>query len=340
MTILSQPIKHPFEVRPQGLYCKAGDFYIDAWQPVPLCVVTHAHGDHARYGHGRYIASEDSLEILQHRLGAKIAICSLPYGQKMKLGDCWISLHPAGHILGSAQIRIETVKGVFVVSGDYKRASDTTCKPFEVVPCDLFVTESTFGLPIYQWEDSEIIGKKIFDWWQENRAEGHPSVLFCYALGKAQRILSLLKKWTDENVCLHGALVPLTKIYADKGISMVPFSAVGEQKKSSFSQDLILAPPSAAGSLWLKRFPNFRTGFASGWMLVRGTRRRKGMDRGFVLSDHADWNSLVQTIIDTGASKILTTHGNTDVLAKYLREEKSIDAWELKGLESIDEDEE
>lgn len=330
----------PFVVQPEGLYCTEGEFHIDAMRPVPLCVVTHGHGDHARWGHEKYIATVDSEEILKHRLGDHIQLKSLQYGEKIKLGKAWVSLHPAGHILGSAQVRIEIGNKVYVVSGDYKRAKDPTCLPFEVVECDLFITESTFGLPIYRWENPDIIAKQIYQWWQTNREENHPSILFCYALGKAQRILSMLKTMTEEKVYLHGAILPLTDIYAKKGISMVPFAPVSEkEKKDSFKGDLILAPPSAAGSLWLKRFPSFRTAAASGWMQVRGMRRRKGMDQGFILSDHADWDDLLLTVQQTKASVILTTHGSTQPLAEYIKEKLSLDARELYGLQMVDEDE-
>lgn len=334
------PRKFPLEVKPQGLYCSAGDFFIDASRPVPLCIVTHGHGDHARFGHKQYIAANDSLEILQHRLGENVPVQAISYNHKIKLGECWVSLHPAGHILGSAQIKIETSQGVFVISGDYKTATDATCQPFEPIECDVFVTESTFGLPVYHWENNDTIGKEIYDWWQENSAQGFPSVLFCYALGKAQRILSLLASYSDQPVYLHGAILPLAQVYAQKGISMIPFLPIPEKSKvQSFSKDLILAPPSAIGTPWLKRFPLHRNGAASGWMQVRGMRRRRSLDRGFVLSDHADWDGLIQTIEQTKASKVLTAHGYSDILAKYLREERGIEARELKGLESSDEGE-
>ncbi|MCE2983930.1 MAG: MBL fold metallo-hydrolase, partial [Parachlamydia sp.] len=186
-------MKSVFEVRAEGLYCKPGGFYIDAWEPVNHCIVTHAHSDHARFGHGLYQATPETCAILQHRLGPDCPLALLPYHQKIKMKDCWVSLHPAGHILGSAQVRIETEKGVSVVSGDYKRAADPTCEPFELVECDTFVTESTFGLPIYKWEPSEKIAYEIVDWWKENSSNGFASVLFCYALGKAQRLLGLLR---------------------------------------------------------------------------------------------------------------------------------------------------
>jgi putative mRNA 3-end processing factor len=330
--------KLPLEVKSEGLYCKEGDFFIDAWKSVPISIITHAHGDHAYWGHKHYIVSSDSQEIIRHRLG-NISLQALVYGEKIKIKNCWVSLHPAGHILGSSQVRIETKHSVTVISGDYKRALDKTCEPFEVIECDLFVTESTFGLPIYHWQENQIIARQIFDWWEENKANKHPSVLFCYSLGKAQRILSLLAPFTDQTVYLHGAIQPLAEIYAQKKIPMIPFEPVSSKEKGhSFHNDLILAPPSAAGSLWLKRFPHFRTGAASGWMQVRGTRKRKNMDSGFVLSDHADWDDLIKTVQETKASKILTTHGSTFVLAKYLKENFAIDARELKGLETIDDE--
>lgn len=334
-------MKIPLTVRKEGLYCPAGDFYIDAWSPVPVCVVTHGHGDHARYGHQHYIASSDGVEILRHRLGQAISLQALGYGEKVKRGNAWISLHPAGHILGSVQVRIETAEGVTVVSGDYKRARDPTCPPFEVVPCDCFVTESTFALPIFRWEKSEMTAAKIYKWWQENSRQDAPSVLFCYALGKAQRLLALLAPLTSQPIYLHGAIYPLAAIYAKKGIHLGHFLPISEkEKKGSFTHDLILAPPSAAGSLWLKRFPGFRTAAASGWMQVRGTRRRKNLDQGFVLSDHADWDALMATVKETQASQILTAHGNTTPLAKYLSEVSGLKARELKGLELASEGEE
>ncbi|KIC74877.1 hypothetical protein DB41_IB00100 [Neochlamydia sp. TUME1] len=332
-------MKIPLEVRREGLYCCPGQFYIDAWKPVPLSIITHAHGDHAYRGHQHYITSKDSKDLLLHRLGSHISLQVLSYGEKIKIKDCWVSLHPAGHILGSSQIRIETNNTVTVISGDYKRALDPTCQPFETLECDIFVTESTFGLPIYRWQDSLEIAKEMFEWWEQNKANNHPSIIYSYSLGKAQRILSLLKSFTDQSAYLHGAMMSLTKIYAEKGIEMLPFIACSEQPKGyTFSKDLILAPPSAAGSPWLKRFPHFRAAAASGWMLVRGARKRKGMDQGFVLSDHADWEGLIQTIKQSQAKVVLTTHGSTDVLAKYLREQLHVDARELRGLDVLEEE--
>ena len=324
----------------KGLFCITGNFFIDAWSPVPICVITHGHGDHAYRGHGLYIGTPETIKIIQYRLGKETLCQSLEYHQKIKLGNCWISLHPAGHILGSSQVRIEDSKGVTVISGDYKRVPDATCKPFEVVECDVFVTESTFALPVYQWSENEIIAKKIYGWWQENAKNKHTSVLFCYALGKAQRVMNLLSKQTEKSVYLHGAVYSLSKLYEEIGVPMIAFTPVYEMSKdTNFHEKLVIAPPSAFGTPWMKRFPSCRTALASGWMEVRGARRRRAVDRGFVLSDHADWKDLIKTIEETKAKIILTTHGNSAVLAQYLREEKNLDARELKGLEANYEEE-
>lgn len=325
----------------QGLLCNRGNFYIDAWKPTPLCIVTHAHGDHAYWGHGLYIGSPETVSIIKHRLGKDTPCQILEYHKKIKLGNCWVSLHPAGHILGASQIRIEDGNNVTVISGDYKRALDPTCAPFEVIECDIFVTESTFALPIYQWEANEVIANQIFEWWQENAENGHPSILFSYALGKAQRVMSMLKERSNKTIHLHGAVFSLSQLYKEMGIELPPFTAVSESVKgTSFKEDLIIAPPSAVGTPWMKRFPACKTAFASGWMEVRGIRRRKALDRGFVLSDHADWPGLIKTIEETKAKIVLTTHGNSATLSRYLQQVKGIDARELKGLEQNFEEEE
>lgn len=324
----------PVKVKKQGLYCPSGDFFVDAWGPVPLCLVTHAHGDHAYAGHGLMIAAEDSLELLQYRLKG-VNLKTYPYGEKFKVGECWVSFHPAGHILGSAQIRIETKDKVCVISGDYKRAADSTCQPFEVVKGDIFITESTFALPIYHWEESLEVAKKIYDWWLENASQDIASVCFCYSLGKAQRILSLLSTFTDTPIYAHGAILPITEIYAKKGVKFPPFLPISE--KRLFAKELILAPPSAKLSPWMKRFYPCKTALASGWMAVRGMRKQRNVDTGFVLSDHADWPNLLKTIVETEAKTVLTTHGNTEILARYLQEQ-GFDARTLKGLESPEEE--
>lgn len=322
----------PIEVTSQGIYCSLGEFYIDAREPVACNIITHAHADHAYSGHNHSIASIDSKELLEHRLW-QTPVQTVAYGEKFKLGKTWVSLHPAGHILGSSLVRIETDSSVTVISGDYKRAFDPTCKAFEVIECDFFITETTFGLPIYQWQDSMQTAKEIYDWWQENSRENHTSIIFCYSLGKTQRLLALLAGFTDRTIYLHGAMMALTDIYKAKGIHLASYRPVSEkERKDPLSHELVLAPPSAAGSPWMKRFKEYRTAIASGWMQVRGTRKRKSVDRGFVLSDHADWPGLIQTAEETKATTIYTTHGNGFALAKYLTEVKGVESYELAGL--------
>jgi putative mRNA 3-end processing factor len=248
------------------------------------------------------------------------------YGEAFDLGGVRVSLHPAGHILGSAQVRVEGDGQVWVVTGDYKRQADPTCAGFEAVPCDVLVTEATFALPIYRWGPAEEAVREIWEWWMENAAEGQASVLFCYALGKAQRVLAELARFTDRLAYTHGAVEPLVADYRAAGVAMLPTRLVRdeERRKGEWAGDLILAPPSAAGTPWMRRFgtgPQFDTGFASGWMRVRGIRRRQGYDRGFVVSDHADWPGLLETIRESGAPRVLTTHGYSEALARHLREQ-------------------
>jgi putative mRNA 3-end processing factor len=307
-------------VTPRGLYCAAGDFYIDPWQPVERALITHAHGDHLRAGSTDYYLAEVGLGLAQRRLPANASIHPLDYGQCLTFGDTQVSLHPAGHVLGSAQIRVQRAREVWVVSGDYKRDPDPTCAAFEVVPCDVFISEATFALPAYRWTDTRTVAREILSWWHDNRSRGLASVLFAYALGKAQRVLAELAAVTEDAVCVHGAIAGLTDVYRAQGIPMLKTLPATATDPSSYAGALILAPPSAAGSAWMRRFGDHRTGFCSGWMRIRGDRRRRGYDRGFVLSDHADWPSLLRTCDESGARRILLTHGYTDALCRYLRE--------------------
>lgn len=306
----------------EGLYCPAGDFHIDPWRPVPRAVITHAHADHARGGHGAIWAAEAGVGVLRHRLGADAPIRPLAYGESLDLGRTRVSLHSAGHILGSAQVRVEAPGGVWVASGDYKRDADPTCAPFEIVPCDTFITEATFALPVYRWPEPASVMGEIRDWWRAAAGAGRPAVLCCYALGKAQRVLNGLLEHSDETVYLHGAMTPLVAAYRDAGVPMVPTCPVSEAPRDiDWRGQLILAPPSAAGTPWMRRFRGAATGFVSGWMRLRGNRRRRGFDRGFVLSDHADWPGLLDTVRATGCRRVLATHGHSDVLVGYLREQ-------------------
>lgn len=318
-------------VRPEGLYCEPGNFYIDPWRPVATALITHAHSDHARSGSDRYYATGISAGILQKRLGAEIDLRGVEYGEPLDLGSTRVSFHPAGHVLGSAQIRVEQGDEVWVVSGDYKRCADPSCVPFEVVPCTTFITEATFGLPIYHWDSGEAIARRIYDWWQSDPERA--SILFCYAFGKAQRVLSELTRFTDQPVYVHGAIQVLTEIYRQQGVPMLPTISTADMPRShKYAGDLVLAPPSGHRSTWMKRFKQPQTAFASGWMAVRGARRRRGYERGFVLSDHADWPGLIDTVKATGAETVYVTHGQNDVLSRYLSQVLGINAKPLDTL--------
>ncbi|WP_293003579.1 ligase-associated DNA damage response exonuclease [Nevskia sp.] len=307
-------------VRPEGLYCPHGDFHIDPWRGVPKAVITHAHADHARSGSAHYWGAARGLGLLRERLGRQAAITPLAYGERLRFNDVTVSLHSAGHVLGSAQVRIEHDDGrVWGVSGDFKRDPDPSCDPFEPFRCDTWITEATFALPIYRWTDTRDTAVEILDWWQACKRDGQTAVLFCYSLGKAQRLLAELAQLTDERVFVHGAMPGLIKVYRDAGIRMLPTETIANIKKGTpFAGELVLAPPGAGGTPWMKRFHPYSTGFASGWMRVRGGKRRAAYDRGFVLSDHADWDSLLRTIDDTGARRVLVTHGHGDALIEHL----------------------
>jgi putative mRNA 3-end processing factor len=307
-------------LRREGLYCPQGDFHIDPWRPVARAVITHGHGDHARPGMGEYHAARASMPILRWRLGEQ-AYFPYEYGEPFELGAARVSLHSAGHVLGSAQVRIEVDGEVWVASGDYKRQHDPTCDPFDVVPCATFITEATFGLPVYRWPETRDVARDIVEWRDQCEARGEAAVLLCYALGKAQRILAELAAWTDRPAFLHGAVAAGVQVYRDAGVPMLAALPVSETAKGAdFAGELILAPPSAAGSSWMRRFRGAQVGFASGWMRIRGNRRRRNYDRGFVVSDHADWPDLMRTIRETGAQRVIATHGNTDAIIRALNE--------------------
>ena len=302
-----------------GLYCPPGDFHIDPTAPVARAVITHGHGDHARSGSKEYWGAAVGLPILRERIGNGPRINALEYGQRIAFGGTQVSLHPAGHILGSAQVRIEHEGRVWVVSGDYKREADPSCAPFEPQRCDVFITEATFALPAYQWPDPTLVAREIYDWWQQCKAEGQCAMLTCYSLGKLQRILAELTRFTDETAYLHGAMTQLVKIYRKAGIVMLPTEPVGNQPKFfDWKGRLVLAPPGASGTPWIKRYQPLSLGFASGWMSVSGSGKRKTYDRGFVLSDHVDWPGLLRTIEETGARRVLVMHGHAATLVAHL----------------------
>ena len=306
--------------RPEGLYCTAGDFYIDPWKPVARAVITHAHSDHARTGHAHYLAHTHSEGTLRTRLG-EITLQTLPYGETIEHNGVKISLHPAGHVLGSSQVRLEHGGRVWVASGDYKLDADGTCTPFEPVACDTFITESTFGLPIYRWPTQAELSLEINDWWRSNADVGCASVLFCYAFGKAQRILHGVDASIGP-IVVHGAVEPLNAVYRAAGVNLPPTLRVSDEgvNPQMLKRALVLAPPSAQGAPWIKRFGNYSDAFASGWMQLRGARRRRGVDRGFVMSDHADWPGLQKAIKGTGAERVFVTHGSVAIMVRWLTE--------------------
>jgi putative mRNA 3-end processing factor len=307
--------------RPEGLWCEAGDFFVDPWRPVHRAVITHAHADHARPGHAAYLAAAPAEGVLRARLGAGIALRALGYGETVESNGVRVSLHPAGHVLGSAQVRIEHRGEVWVVSGDYKVEPDPTCAAFEPVRCHTFVTESTFGLPIYRWAPSAEVFAGVNAWWRANADAGRASVLYCYAFGKAQRILAGVDASIGPIVC-HGAIEPLNRAYREAGVALPPTRLVSEVKdRAELGRALVLAPPSAGGTTWIRRFPDPSDAFASGWMAVRGARRRRSVDRGFVLSDHADWPGLHAAIGASGAERVFVTHGYVPVMMRWLAEQ-------------------
>jgi putative mRNA 3-end processing factor len=301
-----------------GMYCEAGGFHVDPWRPVDRAVITHAHGDHARPGSRGYLCSREGEGVTRTRLGLDARIRAVGWGEAVDVNGVRVSLHPAGHILGSAQVRVEHRGEVWVVSGDYKVEPDPTCTPFEPVRCHTFVTESTFGLPIYRWAPDREVFDAIDAWWRRNREEGRASLLFAYALGKAQRLLAGVDASIGP-ILAHGAVARLNEAYRAAGVAL-PAAANPLGRGDAPEGALIVAPPSAQGTPWTRRFGAASTAFASGWMRVRGQRRRRGVDRGFVLSDHVDWPSLLAAIDATGAGRVQVTHGYRDAVVRWLLE--------------------
>ena len=307
---------------PRGLFCEAGGFYIDPWLPVDRALITHAHADHASAGSQAYLCAAPGARILQRRL-PDATIETIDYGVPVTIGDVRVSFHPAGHILGSAQIRLDHRGEVWVVSGDYKLEADPTFAPFEAIRCDAFVTESTFGLPIYRWREPRAVIDEIATWWQRNADEQRTSVLYCYAFGKAQRIAAELQAagaLATGTLACHGAMMSLNGAYRAAGVGLPKVRHASDMDGDELRRALVLAPPSAAGTPWLRRFGEFGDAFASGWMQVRGARRRRALDRGFALSDHADWPGLNAAIAATGARRVIVTHGQVAVMVRWLTE--------------------
>ncbi len=304
----------------RGIFCPAGDFHIDPWRPVPRALLTHGHSDHARPGMGAYLSTDLAAPVIRHRLG-DIRLDTVRYGEPRRLGDATVSFHPAGHVPGSAQIRVEVGGEAWCVSGDYKTEADGLSTPWEPVRCHAFVSECTFGLPLYRWRPQAEIARDLNDWWAANAAEGRFSLLGAYSLGKAQRLLSMLDP-SIAPILTHGAVEATTQVLRDQGLPLPPTARVapGTDLKAAGGA-LVLCPPSALDAPWARRFGEARTAVASGWMQLRGIRRRRGADRGFVLSDHADWPGLNAAIAATGASRVFVTHGFTAPFRRWLSDQ-------------------
>lgn len=313
-----------------GIYCAEGDFYIDPWRPVKDAIITHAHSDHAKWGHQKYLAHHLSKEILKYRLG-DINIETIDYNQAILKNGVKISLHPAGHIIGSAQIRVEFKGEVWVVSGDYKLEDDGISTPFEPVKCHSFISECTFGMPVYSWKSQSHIFDNINDWWRQNKIKGKTSVLVGYSLGKAQRILQNLDPSIGE-IYTHGVIQNTNEALVRNGISLNhTIKITPEITKETIKGNMVLCPPSAVGTPWMRKLNPYSFGYCSGWMAIRGAKKRRAADRGFVLSDHADWDGLIQAIDATECDTVYLTHGYTATFSRFLRE-NGYDAHEAKTL--------
>lgn len=314
---------HPrewMEVRPEGLYCKAGDFFIDPVRPVSAAVVTHGHSDHARAGHVKVVATPDTIAIMACRFGEGFAQkpIELPYAQAMHCGDARVTFYPAGHILGSAQVLIEHGGARLVVSGDYKRTADLTAREFELVPCDVFVTEATFGLPVFCHPDPQTEIEKLLT--SLAIFPGSCHVVGCYALGKTQRVMSELRRaGYDKTIYLHGALMKTTELYEERGVALGPFAPVARENRKSLAGEIVLCPPSQLADRWSRSLPEVIPAAASGWMQIRARAKQQRVELPLIISDHCDWTELIETIHETGAEEIWVTHGREEALVHYCR---------------------
>lgn len=324
----------------KGIYCPPADVFIDPWKPVNRALITHGHADHSRWGHQHYLCVAEAGPVIRYRLG-KIRLQTIRYGESITINGVKFTFFPAGHIVGSAQIRAQYQGETWVVSGDYKIEDDGLSTPFEPVKCHAFISECTFGLPIYKWKDQATVFDQINQWWRQNQADGKVSVLTAYALGKAQRVLQHLDT-SIGRIYTHGAIENTNAILRKQGIALHPTTRVtNELEKKDFIGQMVLATPSAIGSPWMKRFKPVSVAAASGWMQLRGARRRRGVDRGFVLSDHADWEGLNQAIQSTGAERVYVTHGYTDIFRRWLGDQgydARIVKTEYTGEEETDEE--
>jgi putative mRNA 3-end processing factor len=308
------------EFNDRGIYCARADVYLDPWKPVKRALITHGHSDHARLGHERYLCTLPASPVIQYRLQLTHQLEAVDYGEVVTINGVKFSFHPAGHIPGSAQIKVAYHGETWVFSGDYKIENDNLSESFEPVKCNTFISESTFGLPIYKWTSQSEVFDDINTWWQKNIDDGKVSVIAGYSLGKAQRILRNVNPSIGK-IFVHGAVDNITAILRNQNISMpLTIRVTPEMKRKDFDNALVVCPPSAVGSPWLRRFDPYSLSIASGWMNLRGARRRRGADRGFVLSDHADWNDLNKAIRETGAERVYITHGYSEIFSHWLNE--------------------
>jgi putative mRNA 3-end processing factor len=302
-----------------GIYCSKADVYLDPWRGVKKAIITHGHSDHARWGSKSYITQIDNVPILKHRLG-DISVSGKKYGDKFQINGVTFSFHPAGHVPGSSQIRVEYKGEVWVFTGDFKTQDDKISTPYEPIKCNTFITECTFGLPVYKWEKPKKVHKQINNWWAENKSNGVTSLLMGYSLGKIQRLLKNLEPEIGK-IFTHGATEKMTEVLRSKIDFPKTTLITRDTSKKEIEGNLVLAPPAVLGSAWSRKLGITSTGYASGWMAIRGARRRKAVDRSFVLSDHADWDGLLSAIYSTECENVITTHGYTDIFAKYLNEQ-------------------
>ena len=313
----------------KGLYCQKGDFYIDPWKPVERAIITHGHSDHAHFGHKYYLCHTYTKPILQLRLGEN-NYQTLNWSDSITINNVEVSLYPAGHIIGSSQVRLQNNGEVWVVSGDYKIEDDGISGKFEPLTCHTFITESTFGLPIYKWKPQEQVYENIINWINKNKENGKTSVILAYSLGKAQRVLQAIKE-TTQNIFAHGAIFNMQEALINAGWDICKVIRITpDTPKELLKGAVVIAPPGADGTSWMKKFQPYSTGVCSGWMQVRGNARRRNADAGFALSDHADWNGLLQTVKATGAERVFVTHGFQSAFSRYLNEENIAIAAEVK----------
>lgn len=311
-----------------GLYCPKADVYLDPWRPVNRAILSHGHADHARWGSSSYLCTPTAAPVIKYRLG-DIMLETLPFGEEKLINGVSFSFHPAGHILGSAQIKVSYKGEIVVFSGDYKTANDGFSEAFEPVKCHTFITESTFGLPVYHWQDQKGVFNEMEQWCKNNRNNGHLSILYGYSLGKAQRILQGLPESVGP-IFTHSTIEAVLHVMRNQGVSLKNTVPVNEHlSRADLLSGVIIAPPAVQNSNWLKKFEPIRNGVVSGWMALRGARRRRNADKGFVLSDHADWEGLNEAISLTGAENVLVTHGYTDILSKWLID-KGLNAYPLE----------